>query len=92
MFSTDNTDIYMYVTVDITPVPDRGFVFCATLSFRVCCVILTFLNYAHTFPPPLEVLGSKICFLHNILFSYKYIEASKQHLFYSFITLVQIKC
>ena len=62
---------------------------------HVCaCVLLSspFCKYAHTFPPPFEVLGSKICFLHYILFSYKNKEASKQHLFYSAITLVQIKC
>ena len=57
MFSTDNTDIHMYMTVDITPVPDRGFVFCATLSFRVCCVILIFLKLCTYLPPSPRGVG-----------------------------------
>ena len=58
---------HIHVHVDITPVPDRGFVLCAILGQCVCCVIFTF--QCTNLSPPFGVLGSKICFLHYILFS-----------------------
>ena len=59
---------HIHVHVDITPVPDRGFVLCAILGLCVLCVLCHFFVTMHI-PFPFGVLVSKIWFLHNILFS-----------------------